>query len=103
VSQFFVPALLAELWLSQLFSSSYSQLFLSRLIFVQAASLTRYPAMVEGIGYLLIAVAVGLMLLRPSKHRHFARWSAKKFQAVFRPAGVVTALFGIFQVFLALK
>lgn len=79
----------------------------SRLLFgllcVLAADTTRYPRLLNGLGYLLIAVAAGLVLLPPSAHRKFAVWSADRFVSVFRPAGLVTAMFGIFLVYAALK
>ena len=72
-------------------------------VFLQASDVTRYPALMNGIGYLLVAVGAGLILLPPSEHRRFAVWSADRFLPVFRPAGLVTALFGIFLVYAALK
>ena len=55
-----------------------------------------YPNMILGIGYLLIAVAIGLLLTPPSKHKVFAVWSAEKFKHIFRPAGIISFIFGLF-------
>ncbi len=72
-------------------------------VFIAYSEQTRYPAVMEVIGYLLVAVGVGLLLTPPSKHRQFALWSAKKFRRVFRPAGMVSIVFGLFIVYGALK
>lgn len=80
---------------------------LSRLafgvIFISYAPATSYPSLMLTIGYLLTAVGLGLLLTPPSRHRQFAVWSAEKFKALFRPAGAVSMLFGMFIVFAALS
>ena len=79
---------------------------LSRLafgaIFINFADQTRYPTLVSVIGYLLVAVGVGLSLTPPSKHRQFAVWSAKKFKPFFRPSGAASLVFGMFLIYAAL-
>jgi hypothetical protein len=79
---------------------------LSRLVFgvlfINFADQTRYPTLILIIGYVLVAVAVGLSLTPPSKHRRFALWSAKKFEPFFRPSGVASLAFGVFLVYVAL-
>lgn len=78
---------------------------LSRLIFgvvfIVFADQTLYPTLMLIIGYLLIAVAVGLLLTPPKQHRQFAIWSAKKFRNTFRPAGLGSLLFGAFLIYAA--
>ena len=56
-----------------------------------------------GIGYLLVAVALGLTLTPPLKHKQFAVWSAHKFIKIFRYAGIFSLLFGAFLIYASLK
>jgi hypothetical protein len=70
--------------------------------FVFFADQTRFPGLMSVIGYVLLAVGVGLLLMPPSKHREFAEWSAGRFKSVFRPAGLVSFFFGLFLVIAAL-
>ena len=51
----------------------------------------------------MVAVGVGLLIAGPSRHKQFAVWSAKKFNKTFRPAGIVSIVFGIFIAYGALK
>jgi len=79
---------------------------LSRLlfgvIFITFADQTLYPVMMSVIGYVLVAVGIGLSLTPPSKHRRLAVWSAQRFKSVFRPAGALSFVFGIFIIYAAL-
>ncbi len=77
--------------------------FVFGLLFVLYADQTTYQTLILVIGYLLIAVSIGLLFTPPSKHKQFARWSAQKFRNKFRPLGFVSLLFGAFLVFLAIK
>ena len=72
------------------------------VIFVVYAAQTQSPTVITIVGYIFLAVGGGLMLTPPSAHRRFAVWSVEKFQKVFRPAGVVSLLFGIFLIYSAL-
>ena len=78
---------------------------LSRLafgaVFIVYADQTLYPTLMSGIGYLLVAVGVGLLLTPPARHRQFALWSAHRFKNTFRPAGFVSLVFGAFLVYAA--
>lgn len=76
---------------------------LSRLAFgigfIMSADQTLYPILMLVIGYLLIAVGVGLLLIRSSKHKQFAVWSARRFKNTFRPMGLGSLFFGAFLVY----
>ena len=76
---------------------------LSRLafgvVFIMAADQTLYPSLMLVIGYLLIGVGVGLLLIPPSKHRQFAVWSARRFKNTFRPMGLGSLFFGAFLIY----
>ena len=72
-------------------------------IFIAFSEQTLYPAVMGAFGYLMMAVGVGLLIAGPSRHKQFADWSAKKFNKTFRPAGIVSTVFGVFIVYGALK
>lgn len=72
-------------------------------IFIAFSEQTLYPAVFGALGYLMVAVGVGLLIAGPSKHKQFADWSAKKFNKTFRPAGIVSTMFGVFIIYGALK
>ena len=72
-------------------------------IFIAFSEQTRYPAVMGAFGYLMVAVGVGLLIAGPSRHRQFAVWSARKFNKTFRPAGIVSTVFGVFIVYGALQ
>ncbi len=72
------------------------------LIFIKFSAQTLYPQVNSFLGYMLLAVGVGLLIIRPARHRQFAVWSARRFLNVFRPAGVFSLLFGAFIVYSAL-
>lgn len=72
-------------------------------IFIAFSEQTLYPAVFGALGYLMVAVGVGLLIAGPSKHKQFADWSAKKFNKTFRPAGIVSTMFGVFIIYSALK
>ncbi len=73
------------------------------VVFVIFAGQTLYPKLMSFIGYLLIAVSVGLLLTPPSKHREFAVWSAERFRNLFRPLGFISLLFGVFLIYAAMQ
>lgn len=72
-------------------------------IFVAYSEQTLYPAVMGVLGYLMVAVGVGLLIAGPTRHMQFAVWSAKKFNKTFRPAGIVSIVFGIFIAYGALR
>ena len=71
------------------------------VLFVLFNQSTLYPQLILGIGYLLIAVSIGLVFLGSNNHRKFAVWSAYKFKSTFRPAGVGSLIFGIFLIYVS--
>jgi hypothetical protein len=74
---------------------------ISGLVFVLYSQTTLYPKLVLVIGYLLIAVGLGLTILGSVKHRKFAVWSAHKFKSAFRPAGFSSLIFGLFLIYIS--
>lgn len=72
-------------------------------IFVKYSDQTLFPNIMHALGYLLVAVAGGLSLTPPSKHKQFAVWSAHKFIKIFRIAGSASLLFGAFLIYASLK
>ena len=71
--------------------------------FIMFSGQTLYPNLMLFIGYLLIAVSVGLLLTPPSRHKKFAVWSADKFKKLFRPMGFASFLFGAFLIYAAVR
>ena len=77
--------------------------FVFGLGFILFAGQTNYPILMSIIGYLLLAVSVGLLFTPPSKHKQFALWSADKFRNKFCWLGFGSLMFGAFLVYTALK
>ena len=71
------------------------------LVFVSYNQTTLYPQLILSIGYLLIAVSIGLIITGSVKHRQFAVWSARKFKSTFRPAGFGSFVFGSFLIYIS--
>ena len=71
-------------------------------IFIAFSEQTLYPAVIGALGYLMVAVGVGLLMAGSSRHKQFAVWTARKFNKTFRPAGIVSIVFGVFIVYAAL-
>ena len=71
------------------------------LLFVTYADHSKFPTVITFIGYMLLAVGVGLMLTPPSYHRRFAVWCAAKLAKYFRAAGLASLAFGIFLIYAA--
>ncbi len=71
------------------------------LLFVRYADDSKFPVIIAFIGYMLLAVGVGLLLTPPSYHRRLALWCVEKFGKYFRPAGVASLAFGIFLIYAA--
>lgn len=70
-------------------------------VLVAFANEAMHPRIMAGVGYVLLAVGVGLMLVGEKRHRAFANRSAT-FTWLFRPAGIVALAFGAFVMFSAL-
>ena len=71
------------------------------LVFAIFNKSTLYPQLILSIGYLLIAVGLGLLITGSDKHRKFAVWSAHKFKSTFRPAGIVSFIFSTFLIYIS--
>ena len=72
-------------------------------IFIAYAEQTLFPTIMGAFGYVMVAVGVGLLLAGPSRHKHFAVWSAERFKNVFRPAGFASIVVGALIVYGAIK
>ncbi len=72
------------------------------ILFLRYADDTKFPLTIEIMGYVLLAVGVGLILTPPSSHRRFAVWSVEKFSKYFRRAGLVSLAFGMFVIYAAI-
>lgn len=72
------------------------------LLLVAFADAAKYPALFRVIGYVLLAVGLGLLFTPPSYHRRFAVWSVEHFGPYFRPAAVASLAFGVFLLYAAL-
>ncbi len=77
-----------------------SRLF-SGILFVYFHKSALYPSLLLAMGYLLIAVGLGLLIVGPAKHRKFAVWSALTFKHIFRPAGACSFIFGVFLIYVS--
>jgi hypothetical protein len=73
------------------------------MIFIYYSKQTLYPNFILGMGYLLVAVGIGLLVIGSIRHRQFALWSATKFKRTFRPSGFFSFIFGVFLVYAALS
>jgi len=71
------------------------------LVLVSYNQTTLYPTLILNMGYLLIAVGIGLIITGSLKHRQFATWSARKFKSTFRPAGCGSFIFGSFLIYIS--
>jgi len=69
------------------------------VIFIIYSSQTLFPDLMLGIGYILIAVSLGLLLMAPARHKKFAVWSALKFKNIFRLSGICSFTFGAFLIY----
>ena len=72
---------------------------ISGVVFVLFNKSTPYDLLILCIGYLLIGVGIGLLIVGSVKHRQFAVWSAHKFKSTFRPAGIVSLIFSLFLIY----
>ncbi len=72
------------------------------VLFLRFADDAKFPLTMKIIGYILLAVGVGLTLTPPSSHRRFAVWSVEKFSRYFRRAGLVSFAFGVFLIYTAI-
>jgi len=71
------------------------------LLFIQFAEHSKFPLVIKIVGYVLLAVGIGLMLMPPSFHRRLALWAVEKVSKYFRPAGFFSLAFGVFLIYAA--
>ena len=71
------------------------------VLFVLFNESTSYPQLILSVGYVLIAVGFGLILIGSVRHRIFAVWSANRFKSTFRPAGIASFIFGLFLIYMS--
>jgi hypothetical protein len=64
-------------------------------ILLMGSAGTQAPMLFNFIGYLLIAVAIGLIIVGERRHRQFAIWSVSRFHGYFRLAGCFSLGFAI--------
>lgn len=75
---------------------------LAGIVMVLFAEQTATPMLFSILGYGLLAVAAGLTLTPPSRHRQFAVWSATAFAKYFRLIGVSTIPLALLLLYCAL-
>ncbi len=71
------------------------------LVFVTYADESRFPTLISILGYLLLAVGLGLLLTPPSYHRRFGVWSVERLSTYFRVAGLGSFAFGVLLIYAA--
>jgi len=72
------------------------------LIFIKYSNTTLYPSVFNIVGYGLLVVAIGLIILAPKKHKKFTLWAAQKFENNFRLIGILSIPLGGLIIFMAL-
>ena len=71
-------------------------------IFIIYSSTTLYPSVFRALGYVLIIVAMGLVILAPKRHKKFALWAARSFENKFRSIGILSIPLGVLIIYIAL-
>jgi len=72
------------------------------VIFIIFSSSTLYPLVFEILGYGLLIVAVGLVILTSKRHKKFAVWAAHSFKKIFRPIGIASIPLGALIIYMAI-
>ena len=72
------------------------------VIFLSFSNETKAPNFFDVIGWGLLLVAFGLLLLKSNRHKSFAVWAAHKFQSRFRLIGIISAPFGLLLAYMAI-
>ncbi|WP_353518962.1 hypothetical protein [Thalassotalea sp. SU-HH00458] len=75
--------------------------FIFGCVFLYYHQSTQSPLLFNMLGYLLIAVSIGLLIVGENKHQRFAFWSANKFRKIFRPAGCLSFVFGLYLIYIS--
>lgn len=60
------------------------------ILFIVVAKTSLLPTVFQGLGVLLLAVAVGLVLIGANQHQQFAVFAATKFKDSFRLIGILS-------------
>lgn len=69
-------------------------------VFLYFASETMLPTLIKILGGGLLAVGLFLIVIGPKRHTEFAERSAT-FTGVFRPAGLLSLVFGVFLIYIS--
>ena len=72
------------------------------MIFIVYSGSTLYPSVFTLLGYVLLGVAIGLIILAPKRHKAFAVWAAHNFENKFRPIGILSIPLGGLIIYMAL-
>ena len=72
------------------------------VILILYSSSTLYPTVFNVMGYGLVSVAVGLVILGSKRHKEFALWAADTFEGKFRQIGIAAIPLGVLVVYMAL-
>lgn len=76
---------------------------LSGVLFVTYSEQVKLSIIFSALGYLMIGVAAGLIIIGSKLHIRFAIWSAESFRGYFRFAGVASIFGGAAIVYLSLS
>ncbi|MDT0605265.1 hypothetical protein [Thalassotalea castellviae] len=77
--------------------------FIFGCVFLYYHQSTQSPLLFNFLGYLLIAVSIGLLIVGENNHQRFALWSAHKFRKIFRPAGFLSFAFGLYIFYISIN
>ncbi|MGY8695103.1 MAG: hypothetical protein ACKVGW_13025 [Verrucomicrobiia bacterium] len=72
-------------------------------VFFGYGNQTKYPVVMNAMAILMIAAAVGLLVMGSSKHRKFAMNATEKHRNKFRAAGFASLAFGSFLLYASLN
>lgn len=72
-------------------------------VFIYAAGNSQFNWLFLFIGYCLLLVGLGLLLIGETKHKAFAIWAADRFVSIFPIAGLFSLGFGTFLIYAALQ
>lgn len=75
--------------------------FIAGCLFISFHQSTLSPLLIKTMGYLLVAVSIGLFIYGSDRHLKFAAWSAVKFKPYFRACGVGALLFGNYLIYVS--
>ncbi|MDX1443421.1 MAG: hypothetical protein R3270_06530 [Gammaproteobacteria bacterium] len=73
-------------WMAPVESASRGAL---GVLLLFAADTAAYPRVVNGLGWLMLFIGVGLALVPPAQHRRFGVWVVNRIRPWLRPLGVL--------------